>query len=201
MVKLSKQCIEFDHRKQETILLCIERKGRKKSPQGVRPKDNLFLEGWARTRFALTLPSRKKSLLFNEKIVKNFFFFFFGDSRYDYLISAEYFFINLFFPIKKGIFRDNGKKPFWKTMTVLDRNRHRTTKVNITFLMGSKIMNIFSLNNFSLKSSPFRENCENPFSGWASPFLRGKGVLQLQLKLILLIRKLGVKYFFFRPCF
>ncbi len=65
------------------------------------------------------------------------------------------------------IFRENDEKPFLEAKSLLKERGCLTTKMNITFLMGNEVLNIFSTNNFFEKSNIFREKkSEKTFGGY-----------------------------------
>ncbi len=55
-------------------------------------------------------------------------------------------------------------------------------EINVTFLMGNEVLNIFSSNNFFEKSNIFGENGRKHFRGtW--PFFRRRGHLTLKMNI------------------
>ncbi len=58
------------------------------------------------------------------------------------------------------------RKPrFWGRMPLLRERGGRATKMNITFFIGNKILNIFSFNNVFKKSEIFQNNRGKSFLG------------------------------------
>ncbi len=76
------------------------------------------------------------------------------------------------------MFWENAKKPFLGPKFFLKERRRPATKMNITFLKGNEVLNIFSYNNFFERSNIFGENGEKILGGH-DHFL-GEGVILAQ---------------------
>ncbi len=85
------------------------------------------------------------------------------------------------------------KKPFLGAKSLSKGRECQATKMNITFYMGNKVLNIFSSNNFFEKSNILGENREKKLLGDMTIFWEGSSYAKNEYDLV--YQKLDSKYF------